>query len=719
MSPASPLEPATAPRRTSPQWTPPLYGRPRPSALRRFVDLFVLCGFVVAQPVLDAFGRAGETIVFRNVDRVGVVFFAAVVVLVPPLVLWALEYVVVAVNDSAGVVAHDVLTGGLWILLAIEVLGKVDRLGAVEVLVGGVLLGTTVVVCSIRWKELRLWVLFATPAPLVFALIFLLVSPVSAQVTRAENVPAKQVTVGRPAPVVMLMLDELPLRSVVDADGQLDAELFPHLAALQQDTDVFLNASSNAWATTYSVPSMLTGQLPRGRTIPVATSHPDNAFTLLARSHELRVHELLGLCPESLCPRPDRSGLLPRGTGGLLQDGAAAFWRIIQPGTAGEDPDGALFGEANAAMKQASGSAPRRLGDSELLAPPRFVDFLDDIDRPSTDGRPSFDFLHLLIPHSPWVLMPDGRHYLTPGDQLRPIGLTGDTWNEDGAFVPLGRQRHLLQLQYADRLVGELVRRLKANGLWDKSAVVITADHGVAFTPGAPRRETTRDNRAELAWVPLFVKRPGQRDGTTRFDNVQLVDVLPTLGDVLDVDIPWRLDGRSVYESPRAPDESRPFFSRAGHTVQLDSAWGLAQTRLRSMGAFVPDRGDPLRTYRVGPHADWVGSAIASLPTAPADPDRSATLENEEAWDDVDLAADPLPSYATGWLDDPSGTTEKVVVSLNGVVAGVSPLSAGERPGQYSALLPPALLRTGRNTVELYGVGADGRLSPIPVAGRS
>ena len=62
VSPATPPEPApTAPRRT-----PPLYGRPRPSALRRLVDLFVLCGFVVAQPVLDAFGRAGETIVFRQ-----------------------------------------------------------------------------------------------------------------------------------------------------------------------------------------------------------------------------------------------------------------------------------------------------------------------------------------------------------------------------------------------------------------------------------------------------------------------------------------------------------------------------------------------------------------------------------------------------------------------------------------------------------------------------
>ena len=107
------------------------------------------------------------------------------------------------------------------------------------------------------------------------------------------------------------------------------------------------------------MPSLLSGQLPQGRTIPVATTHPDNAFTLLARSHDLRVHELLGLCPESLCPQPERTGILPRGTGGLLLDGAAAFWRIVQPGTSGEDPNGALFGEANAAMKQASGSERR------------------------------------------------------------------------------------------------------------------------------------------------------------------------------------------------------------------------------------------------------------------------------------------------------------------------------------------------------------------------
>ena len=260
------------------------------------------------------------------------------------------------------------------------------------------------------------------------------------------------------------------------------------------------------------------------------------------------------------------------------------------------------------------------------------------------------------------------------------------------------------------------MRRLKASGQWDRSAVVITADHGVAFTPGAPRRQTTEDNRAELAWVPLFVKRPGQHEGTTRLDNVQLVDVLPTLGDLLDVDIPWRLDGQSVYDTPRALTERRPFFSRAGHSLQLDGGRGLEQTRAKSMGSFaaLPRRSRCAPTGS-DPTADWVGRSVsfACRPHRPTRTGRrpSRTARPGTTWTSP---ADPLPAYATGWLDDPSGTATGVVIALNGVVAAVSPLSAGSAPGQYAALLPPSLLRAGRNDIVLYGVEPDRRLSPDP-----
>ena len=60
-----------------------------------------------------------------------------------------------------------------------------------------------------------------------------------------------------------------------------------------------------------------------------------------------------------------------------------------------------------------------------------------------------------------------------------------------------------------------------------------------------------------MAWVPLFVKEPGQTEGVVSDANVLTVDVVPTIADVLDIDIPYPVDGRSALGSPRA-DQAKP-----------------------------------------------------------------------------------------------------------------------------------------------------------------
>ena len=37
---------------------------------------------------------------------------------------------------------------------------------------------------------------------------------------------------------------------------------------------------------------------------------------------------------------------------------------------------------------------------------------------------------------------------------------------------------------YVDRLVGQLMQRLRETKIGDRAVVVLTADHGIAFTPG-------------------------------------------------------------------------------------------------------------------------------------------------------------------------------------------------------------------------------------------
>src|SRR5688572_23612086 len=41
--------------------------RTLPQAVRRFLELFVLCGFAIAQPLLDITGRSPETFLFYRV----------------------------------------------------------------------------------------------------------------------------------------------------------------------------------------------------------------------------------------------------------------------------------------------------------------------------------------------------------------------------------------------------------------------------------------------------------------------------------------------------------------------------------------------------------------------------------------------------------------------------------------------------------------------------
>ncbi len=100
-----------------------------------------------------------------------------------------------------------------------------------------------------------------------------------------------------------------------------------------------------------------------------------------------------------------------------------------------------------------------------------------------------------------------------------------------------------------DRLLGQFLNKLERTGLYDRALVVVAADHGVSFEADGTRRTVSAENIADIARVPLFVKLPGQRGGRIDRRAVQTIDVLPTIADVLDVELPWRTDGHSLLEA--------------------------------------------------------------------------------------------------------------------------------------------------------------------------
>ena len=180
-------------------------------------------------------------------------------------------------------------------------------------------------------------------------------------------------------------------------------------------------------------------------------------------------------------------------------------------------------------------------------------------------ARPQLLFLHASIPHVPWHYTPEGKRYET---RVSMPGVVDGTWVGPQWLADQGFQRHLLQTEYADKLLGDLLRRLRDTGVYDRALMVVLADHGVSFRAGERRRRPTPTNVHDVANVPLFIKLPGQREGGIEDTAVRTIDVLPTIADELGLQLREPVDGVPVGERDADPDNE----------IDVPDSWELGTT---------------------------------------------------------------------------------------------------------------------------------------------
>jgi hypothetical protein len=669
-------------------------------ALPHALELLALSSFVVARPILASFGRSPESLVARGSDWTDAIAFALVVVLAPLVVLVAAESLVGLVAGArARRLVHSVAVAGLlalvtWQLVAPQVTWRARLLGVVSAAVG-----LALAAAHARFAPLRSFLRYCSLGAVVFLAQFLFMSPTASIVLggrhaslAAADVPADA------APVVVVVFDGLPTGLLLDGEGQIDAGLYPNLARLAGDSTWYRNHTTVAQLTLEAVPAILSGSRPSPDRPPALVSkYPHNIFTLLGRSHEVHGGEAItGLCPVTLCPAPAGSPLR-----GLLRD-AGRIWEQMM---------------------------------SEARFDPELVPYVFDGRLPRSEAwiagqdfrrgeRPGLHVLHLLVPHPGWEYLPDGGLY--GATQGQASGLWFDTWSGWGQDV--ARQRHVLQAQTADMLLGRLLDRLREDGAYDDSMVVVTADHGYAFTDDSPMRAIDERNYDEIMWTPLIVKEPGQRAGAVDDSNVNSMDILPTIAAELGIDqLPWELDGRPLGTVERDPgdkwvvdwDLARLRPEGDDEVVHVDGVEGFARVLATDP---VEGTGD-LAVWRRTEHGGLVGRSVAGegagegsdggtdggaeggAPGANsgveigAPVDVVATVENLAAWAHVDPVVPPLELRAQAPLPEDA----QVVVTVDGMVAAVVPTT----PTIYGvsiihALLWPGALHEGANQIGLY-----------------
>ena len=155
----------------------------------------------------------------------------------------------------------------------------------------------------------------------------------------------------------------------------------------------------------------------------------------------------------------------------------------------------------------------------------------------------------------PFEYVPSGRRYRGPDYQTTMYRGRGLFEGVSAAYADTLHQRHLAQVGFVDRLVGDLIARLREAGAYDKALVIITADHGASYREGRSRRQPQpqQHNLSDILQVPLLMKLPGQRRGEVVDRIVETVDIFPTILEAVGAKASLRLDGRSLVGS-QAPE---------------------------------------------------------------------------------------------------------------------------------------------------------------------
>jgi Sulfatase len=706
------------------------------------LELFALTGLVVAQPLLDVIGRSPDFFLFRKADSRDIVLLAVAITLVPPLVLWALELLADPLSRRVRRAVHLVLVAGLLGLLALEVAKKATPLRGPALVVVGVLVGLAGGLLYARTLAVRLWVRFASPAPVLFLTLFLFVSPTAQLLKPPGSVAAPgalgAINAGRHGPIVIVLLDEFPLVSLLDHQGRIDRRLYPNLARLATQSVWYRNATGVAGMTGWAVPPILTGTYPAKDLLPIASRFPNNLFTLLGGSHhyKMRVFEgMTGLCPPAICPNAKQAGHQgatgkgqdPVDQGGfrrVARDSARVWSQIVSPNASTEDPFTTLeeatvdADEPGEPGDPTDPSARKRLVQS-YKRPVSLQRFLSSIGSLDPD-EPALYFVHILMPHQPWKYLPSGLKYpdRVPGEGRGK----GGRWASEPWPVRSNHQRHLLQVAYTDRLIGTVVKRLRDTGLYDPSLLVVTADHGMAFVPGQSSRANVTDATApDAMWVPLFIKHPHQRLPSVTDANWEHVDLVPTIADIMRFQVPWPVEGVSWADPSAAkrPRTDKWFYPHPGRRRTIDGPAGQAVVLRGITDRLLRPQDGYLGWFTFGPRADLVGSRVDDL--AVTGSGGTARVLGLGDYDHVDPASGWVPAQVSGQLINPApgGQPRPVVaIAVNGVIGGVSDTFASGRspPTRFSAMVADSLLRPGGNRLQLFLVeagAAQQRLRPL------
>ncbi len=144
------------------------------------------------------------------------------------------------------------------------------------------------------------------------------------------------------------------------------------------------------------------------------------------------------------------------------------------------------------------------------------------------------------------------------------------------------------KINRADALFGKFIAELDKMGLKDKTLFIISSDHGTEFYEHkhVDHGHTLYD---ELIHVPLVIKLPGRSDGKVIKDQISSLDIMPTILELMDIQMPEtaknQLRGASLVPAMKGASVDKDVYSETDYrlytykrAVQTKDGWKFIYT---------------------------------------------------------------------------------------------------------------------------------------------
>jgi N-sulfoglucosamine sulfohydrolase len=303
--------------------------------------------------------------------------------------------------------------------------------------------------------------------------------------------------------VVLILADDMTAHlSILGTPGIKT----PAMDALAREGVLFTNAFSACASCSPSRSSILTGMYPHANghwrnTFTPRITAPEREFTKNAEKHydHVGVYESIPTLTEVLNPL----GIF---TGMTTKFHLSPTWKYQFQGRTGKGSSPQAYYEMTKELMEKAG------------------------------GKPYYLQVNISTPHRPFKNhLQHHQGELPATDKIEVPPYYADTEE-----MRLDLQEYFGCVEVADQCAAAVIKALKEAGEYDDALIIFTADQGMAYhrAKASPYYAGTH--------IPMIIKGPGMEEDIRNDELVSLIDMMPTILDHLDVEIPESVQGKSL-----------------------------------------------------------------------------------------------------------------------------------------------------------------------------